>query len=180
MSYDELPDSSGHRGRATTVAAVALVVVGSVLWSSSSSASSGISASPSTPQLEALASSGVSASSPSTPQLEALVDDIDYSYSYWEDAVSLLDDSSGSIYVDTEYAQCYTGFCTLNGDGLTASRGGVRWRARFDVLLSGCVFGGFVVVWSWSDPPIRSDPPARHTRRRPSPGELRLPLAPPV
>lgn len=56
------------------------------------------------------------------------MDDIDYSYSYWEDAVSLLDDSSGSIYVDTEYAQCYTGFCTLNGDGLTASCGCLSLR----------------------------------------------------
>lgn len=41
----------------------------------------------------------------------------------WEAIVSELDSATGGVYVDTEFAQCYTGFCTKNGDGLTASCG---------------------------------------------------------
>jgi len=41
----------------------------------------------------------------------------------WSEIVDLFSDATGGVYLDTEFAQCYTGFCTKNGDGLTASCG---------------------------------------------------------
>ena len=37
----------------------------------------------------------------------------------WSEIVDLFSDATGGVYLDTEFAQCYTGFCTKNGDGLT-------------------------------------------------------------
>ena len=50
----------------------------------------------------------------------------------WSSIVSELDSASGGVYVDTEFAQCYTGFCTKNGDGLTASCGCLSVRPGND------------------------------------------------
>ena len=47
----------------------------------------------------------------------------------WSSYVDLFDELTGSVKTSTvEYAQCYTGFCTLNGDNITASCGCLSLR----------------------------------------------------
>lgn len=68
----------------------------------------------------------------------------------WESYVDLLDESSGSLYLTTQYAQCYTGYCTLNGDGQTASCGCLSIRPS-DSVKGELQTGWVAAVLSLSD-----------------------------
>ena len=124
MEYVELQPGSGNRRRRAVLASFALLLGGAMLWSRPSPTSPRVAA----PEL------GAARQSRSRAGL---------SDSSWSDYAALLNESSGSIHISTDYAQCWTGYCTLNGDGLTASCGclSVRpsgWRL---VMASGSQLG---------------------------------------
>lgn len=114
MEYVELQPGSGNRRRRAVLASFALLLGGAMLWSRPSPTSPRVAA----PEL------GAARQSRSRAGL---------SDSSWSDYAALLNESSGSIHISTDYAQCWTGYCTLNGDGLTASCGCLSVRPSADI-----------------------------------------------
>ena len=108
--YEELPNSSSPARRRGVFATAALLLGVATLWSRPSPTR--------TP---------VDLSAARQSRSRASLSDA------WSDYAALLNESSGSIHISTDYAQCWTGYCTLNGDGLTASCGCLSVRPSADI-----------------------------------------------